>query len=140
MALEVLEAFVRGGLGSGVGGLRALTGVLRHDLWDMSELRTLSACGGGSTWSTDLPSCEAVGGVGGRPVSAPFRMPGEARGVLFWLQRVESLSSPACVECTSGRSRGTGVEVASRSRSGRLGKCLEWRRLGAAWKDDSSLA
>jgi hypothetical protein len=53
-----LTLFVRGGLGSGVGGLRALTGVLRDDFFDMREFTTLSACarGGGSTSSADCPS------------------------------------------------------------------------------------
>jgi hypothetical protein len=52
------EPFVRGGLGSGVGGLRALTGVLSDDFFDMREFTTLSACarGGGSTSSADCPS------------------------------------------------------------------------------------
>jgi hypothetical protein len=36
---------VRGGLGSGVGGLRALTGVLSDDFFDISELTTLPVCG-----------------------------------------------------------------------------------------------
>jgi hypothetical protein len=78
----VLGPLVRGGLGSGVGGLRALTGVLRDDFCDRSELRTLSAWGGCSGPGGDLPSCEAVGGVGGRPLSAPSRPPGEASRVL----------------------------------------------------------
>ena len=77
--LEAFEALVRGGLGSGVGGLRALTGVLRDDLCEMSELRTLSASGGCSDIWVEDPSCEAVGGVGGRPLSAPLSRPGSSR-------------------------------------------------------------
>lgn len=96
-ALEALEALVRGGLGSGVGGLRALTGVLRDDFCDMREFLTLSASGGCSGICVDLPSWEAVGGVGGRPLSAPFNTPGEGSGVLCWLSTVDSVSSVACV-------------------------------------------
>lgn len=77
-----LDPLVRGGLGSGVGGLRALTGVLREDFCEMREFLTLSAWGGGSRTSVELPSCEAVGGVGGRPLSAPINAPGDASGVL----------------------------------------------------------
>ena len=78
---EEPDPVVRGGLGSGVGGLRALTGVLRDDFFDMSELTTLSACGGGSESCVVGPSWEMVGGVGGRPFSAPCNAAGEAKGV-----------------------------------------------------------
>lgn len=137
-----LEGFVRGGLGSGVGGLRALTGVLRDDFCEMSEFRTLSAWGGCSGPGGDLPSCETVGGVGGRPLSGPFRAPGDSSSVLSWLQEVESLSSVACEVYESSRSmEGGAVEGAGeRHGSPRRGRCLDWRRLGAAWNDDSSRA
>jgi hypothetical protein len=97
VALEAFEALVRGGLGSGVGGLRALTGVLRDDFCEMSELRTLSASGSCSGIWVEDPSCEAVGGVGGRPLSAPLSRPGEGSGVLWSLSMVDSVSSVACV-------------------------------------------
>lgn len=72
------EPLVLGGLGSGVGGLRAFTGVLRDDCFDMRELTTLSAWGGGSTFRAGCPSCAMVGGVGGRPLSAPNATGGES--------------------------------------------------------------
>lgn len=137
MALEPSETFLRGGLGSGVGGLLALTGVLRDDFCDMSEFLTLSAWGGCSGAGEDLPSCEAVGGVGGRPLSAPFSPRGEASRVLSWLQTVESLSSVDCEAYESSRSREGGT---GRVGSLRRGSCLDWRRLGAALKADSRRA
>ena len=78
---EAVDAVVRGGLGSGVGGLRALTGVLRDDFLDMREFTRPSVCGDGSASCVACPSCEMVGGVGGRPFSAPFNAPGDASGV-----------------------------------------------------------
>ena len=95
--LVPLEALVRGGLGSGVGGLRALTGVLRDDFCDIIEFLTLSACSGCSGICAVLPSWEAVGGVGGRPLSAPGNAPGDWSGVLCSLSAIESVSSVACV-------------------------------------------
>jgi hypothetical protein len=42
-----IDSVVRGGLGSGVGGLRWFTGVLRDDFFERSAETTVSACGGG---------------------------------------------------------------------------------------------
>lgn len=86
---------VRGGLGSGVGGLRAFTGVLREDFLEAREPARLSACGDGSFSSTGWPFCDKVGGVGGRPLSAPGMGPGEASGVE--LLSTDSESSVAVV-------------------------------------------
>jgi hypothetical protein len=98
-----LELWVRGGLGSGVGGLRALTGVLRDDFFDMSEFTTLSACGDGCVAWAACPSCDMVGGVGGRPESAPFTAAGGSSGVGCWLLNIDSVSSSARkVSSTSG--------------------------------------
>ena len=133
------DGLVRGGLGSGVGGLRALTGVLRDDFWEMSEFRTLSAWGGCSG-PGDLPSCETVGGVGGRPLSGPFNAPGDSSRVLSWLQAVEPRSSVVCEAYESLRSSEGGAVAEERHGSLRRGRCLDWRRLGAAWNDDSSRA
>lgn len=46
---------VRGGLGSGVGGLRALTGVLSVDFFEARELIAASVCGAGSDSSMGWP-------------------------------------------------------------------------------------
>lgn len=76
---------LRGGLGSGVGGLRAFTGVLSVDFLEERE-----------GFSAGCMSCDMVGGVGGRPES--LRGPGGSSGVA----KTDSSSSPgsaAVVKC-----------------------------------------
>jgi hypothetical protein len=111
-ALAVLAA--RGGLGSGVGGLRALTGVLSVDFFDRSEATTLSGCGEGSRLCVDWPSCDMVGGVGGRPESAPFTAAGGSSGVGCELLKTDSVSSSArSVSSTSGAAVGMMLRYSS---------------------------
>jgi len=70
----LIDSTVRGGLGSGVGGLRWFTGVLREDVLESNADTTLSACcgGGGLKLAGGVCSPELEGGVGGKPESAPL--------------------------------------------------------------------
>ena len=97
---------------------------------------TPSAWGGGLKSDWGMPSCEFDGGVGGRPVSAPFRRPGEASGVC-WLLVCESVSSSGRKSsCLSGTAAGKTL----RKSSDRRGSVLCGGRLGELWKDDSRRA
>jgi hypothetical protein len=86
-----IDSVVLGGLGSGVGGLRWFTGVLIEGFFDIRDVTTPSACGGGLKVVAALSSWEFDGGVGGSPVSARFSRPGDARGV--------SCDIPSSSEC-----------------------------------------
>lgn len=91
---NVIDSVVRGGLGSGVGGLRALTGVLKPDFLDISNVTTPSAYGGRLKVEGGLSSCRVEGGVGGKPDSAPLRDMGDSpRSVWFSLLACDSVSS-----------------------------------------------
>lgn len=132
----IIDPVVRGGLGSGVGGLRWLTGVLIVDLREVKDATTPSTCGGGPNSEVGNPSCEFEGGVGGRPLSAAFRAVGDSIGVGSWLLLWESVSSStAAVSSLNGAAAGSMV-WSSRGR----GSGLWERRFGDAAKEDSSKA
>lgn len=89
----LLEPAVLGGLGSGVGGLRALTGVLRPDIWEAMEPTMLLRLGCVSSDTAAGPSLEVEGGVGGSPLlSPPFTILGDASGVDWLLPAVDAVS------------------------------------------------
>jgi hypothetical protein len=89
----LLEPAVRGGLGSGVGGLRALTGVLRADIWEAMEPTMLFRLGCVSREMAADSSLEADGGVGGSPLLSPlFTNLGDARGVDWLLPVIDAMS------------------------------------------------
>jgi hypothetical protein len=75
------DSLVLGGLGSGVGGLRWFTGVLKEDRFEISEDTTPSAYGGGLKLAAVSSSRAFEGGVGGKPVSVPVDAAGDASGV-----------------------------------------------------------
>ena len=89
----LLEPAVRGGLGSGVGGLRALTGVLRADFWEVMEPTMLFRSGGRSRDAAADPSLETDGGVGGNPLMlSPLLSLGDASGVDWLLLATDTVS------------------------------------------------
>jgi hypothetical protein len=102
-----------GGLASGVGGLRWLTGVLSVDFLDSSDETRPSAWGGGLKSLRGRVSCEFDGGVGGRPESVPFTvLSGDAGLVVFWLLVWESAASSLTEE--AGRLSGSAAGAAPR--------------------------
>jgi hypothetical protein len=89
----LLEPAVRGGLGSGVGGLRALTGVLSADIWEAMEPTMLFRLGCVSRDMVADPSLDTDGGVGGSPLlSPPFTILGDASGVDWLLPAIDAVS------------------------------------------------
>ena len=58
-----------------------MTGVLNADFWVTMEPTMLFRFDGGSSDIAAGPSRDKVGGVGGRPLSAPFSIAGDASGV-----------------------------------------------------------
>lgn len=112
-----MDSVVLGGLGSGVGGLRWLTGVLRDEFFDINDVTTPSAYGGRLKVDEGLSSCELEGGVGGSPDSAPFRDAGDARSVRRSELTCESVSSSERgISCLSGSEAGMMLRSSSRWR------------------------
>jgi hypothetical protein len=81
--------------------------VLRDDFFEIKEDMTPSAKGGGLNSTLGAWSSEFEGGVGGKPESARFKRPGDARGVRSWaLSRVEVSSSVNEVATLTGTATG----------------------------------